>query len=215
MSDTVDDYLDEVYDLVPDNYDKETTSNFMKLMAVLSGAFVEIGEALDLTLVYRDVDEATGYTLDLIGKNVNQQRGRLSDDIYRVVIKSAILRNQSGGGINDIIEITAKLLNVENNTISVEELYTDTTPEPAAIGITEVPLEALLETGMDITTFGKIVGTLVAAGVRLDTIDLSGTFVFGETLETESEYGFADLSQTTGGSLGGAFTPDDSPLFPI
>lgn len=69
----------------------------------------------------------------------------------------------------------------------------------ATIEITRLPLSKLLELGITTEDFLSIIKKAVAAGVALNRVDLSGTFEFGNTLETDSELGFDN------GTLGAVF----------
>jgi len=58
-----------------DNYRKDPQSNVGKLLGIVAGELEEAREALETTENYRDIDQATGVTLDRIGYNFLQYRG--------------------------------------------------------------------------------------------------------------------------------------------
>jgi hypothetical protein len=91
-------------------------------------------------------------------------------------------------------------------------------PEPASIAIEGVPLTELNKVGMNATQFGYIAQKIVAAGIKVKSVEIKGTFSFSSAngiVETDSGAGFAPLDQSTGGSLGATFEPDETLDLPI
>lgn len=200
---------------LPDVFNKREDSNLAKLLNIISAEIDEARDTLELIEAWRDVDQAEGEVLDRIGYNVMQFRGEVNDDIYRILIKSKIARNQSTGAVNTIIDILAFTLDIDFDEVQIKEMFEDG-EEPAAIRLIEVPLGRINEVGMSPASFARLVSTTVAAGVRLDTVDLTGTFEFADELEGDNfEAGFADDDQTQGGYLGDIYTPEVEPGFPL
>jgi hypothetical protein len=67
------------------------------------------------------LDNATGYTLDLIGELVGVSRARLDDSTYRSAIRVRISINRSTGTIPDIISLIG--LVTDNSDFDVIEYY--------------------------------------------------------------------------------------------
>ena len=67
---------------------------------------------------------------------------------------------------------------------------------------------------MDVYQFARIVKRTVASGVRVDVIELEGTFQFadGLTIVEDEDHGFSDLTGTVGGFFGAAFSPNSQDL---
>ena len=196
-----------------DNYSKNPESNVGKLLNITATEIEDLEEVADKIGLWRSIDQAEGQTLDRIGYNVHQWRGQADDLIYRILIKSKIARNLSDGTINTIIRVLAVTLDTEYEDIQVQDLWGT---EPAAIQV-DVPTEALNKVGFSFTQFGRLVNRIVAAGVRAQVL-LEGTFAFATVVdvsEQDSEAGFADLEQTTGGYLGAVYDPADDPDLPI
>lgn len=82
---------------LPDTYAKQKSSRLFRLFRVIAAQFAQVRTALQTTERYRDIDQAAGYTLDLLGANVGQDRGQVSDYTYRGLIKGRIARNLSSG----------------------------------------------------------------------------------------------------------------------
>lgn len=201
-----------------DYFKKDSTSNIAKLMQIFSEQLQSLEQTINKVGEWRDIDKAQGKTLDDIGTNINQPRGRATDEIYRILLKSKIARNLSDGSINTIINVLAVALSVSPTEIHIREKWHDELePEPAAIKLIELPLKRINEAGMDPTNFARIVQRTVAAGVKVDVIELSGTFEFGEiNNEVDINKGFGNINdESIGGYLGAAYTPSQDHELPI
>lgn len=201
--------LKSILDRLTDNYRKDSGSNVYKLMNIVSDELSEIKETFKTIEQWRDIDKAEGDVLDMIGSNVLQYRGQVTDDVYRVLIKSKIARNRSDGTLNYIIDILSVALDVPPSEIRISENY------PAKISVLEIPIEKLNEIGMTSTQLGRVVAKLIAAGIGLDSIEFFGTFEIGDTLITDLETGFGDIEMTVGGTLGAVYSPESDPEFPV
>ncbi|MCY9197370.1 DUF2612 domain-containing protein [Bacillus atrophaeus] len=193
---------------------KDEKSNIGKLFLIVDEQLTALKSALITAENWRDIDAAKGKVLDLLGDNVSQDRGRATDEIYRVLIRGKVARNVSDGTTNRIIEALAKTLNCKPSEIHIVSSKENNEDEPAAIIVKKAPIEALSKVGMSATQFSNIVQKTVAAGVRVAYVDLNGTFRFSSSansIET-SQYGFS-TDGTDGGTLGGIFQPEvDYPL---
>ncbi|PAE96786.1 hypothetical protein [Shouchella clausii] len=201
----------ELLSKLTDAFTKNERSNIGKLFLIIDEQLESAKAALLLTEEWRDLNNARGTTLDLIGANVNQLRGRANDPIYRVLIRGKIARNVSDGTINKMVDALAKTLNCPHEDIQIVSMIADKQDEPAAIVVKRAPIEALAAAGLTATQFTNIVQRTTMAGIRVAYVDLNGTFRFSShptELET-SEFGF-DL-----GTLGGIFQPEDEVPLPI
>lgn len=208
-------YQDMIRKLM-DVFAKKEDSNIGKLFLILSEQIDPLNETFTKIENWRDIDQAEGTTLDEIGQNVGQHRGKTTDDIMRTLIRARIARNHSDGTINKMIEALALSLNTSHSTIKMKALYAE--GEPAAIMIEGIPVDALNKAGMSAAQFGYIAQQIAAAGVRVASIDLSGTFAFSSqsnVMEIDLDTGFAPLDQSTGGTLGGTFDPNETVTLPF
>ncbi|KIL72513.1 hypothetical protein SD77_3486 [Bacillus badius] len=172
--------------------------------------------ALLKTEEWRSLDNAKGSTLDLLGGNVGQERGKSSDEIYRVLIRGKEALNRSDGTINKIIEVLSVTLDCSSSEINLYSLKERGIDEPAAIIITKAPLDALNRIGLTPAQFTQIVQKTTLAGVRVDSVEFNGTFEFGTTaMETDPAAGFADIEGTTGGYFGLVFVPSQEEELPF
>jgi hypothetical protein len=199
-----------------DVFTKKSDSNVGKLVLLLSERIDLLNETFTKIESWRDIDTAQGSTLDLIGENVGQNRGMTTDEMLRVLIKARIARNSSDGTFNSVINALARSINADPSKISMRALYDE--GEPAAVIIENVPLAELNKVGMTAVQFGYIAQKIVAAGIKVASIDLTGTFAFSSqngVVETDPATGFAPLDQSTGGTLGATFDPDEQINLPI
>ena len=101
----------KVFNRLPDNYSREGQVNNEKLHKVIYGELEEIKKVFEDIKFSHDIDNATGKTLDLIGKNVLEYRGvGFDDELYRQYIKTKIIANLSQGDIETINEVARVLI---------------------------------------------------------------------------------------------------------
>ena len=205
-----------MYRRLTDNYNKDEGSVITRLMQLLQEPFEAI--PFDRIKMWRGVDDTEGVTLDLIGGNVDQVRGQASDAIYRTMIRAKILRNKSNGTINELVELLSFVLQIDPHEIVLTEGYELEVPLPASIRITDIPATVLTEIGLTPEQLVQIIKSAVAAGVRLEILELTGTFQFSTiddtTPEQDEDTGFANDDQTLGGYLGEVFSSDNAPDLP-
>lgn len=201
-----------------DTYTKNENSNIGKVLLLLSEQIDDLNESFVAIENYRDLNQATGSTLDLIGKAIGQPRGKATDEVYRILLRARIARNASDGTTDKIINALALALNTDPSDIRISELTDGGVYEPATVGLVNLPIEALLGAGMTATQFGILLQRVVAAGVRVASVDLTGSFQLSESVDSsviDNDKGLANLDQTTGGTLSGSFSPEDEVELPI
>lgn len=209
--------FDRLIQLLTSNYKKDKESNIGKLFLIITDELDEVRDNLNKIEEYRDVDSATGKTLDKIGSNIRQFRGVSTDEIYRLLIKYKLRGISSTGDINEIISIITDTLEVDPSEIQIEELYNSDDYEPAALRILSVPLSRLNEIGLSSNQFIQILKLSIPAGVRLAELRLEGTFEFSDVVDDyDNNKGFGDLmNPETGGTLGATFSSDKDVELPI
>jgi hypothetical protein len=210
--------LRDMLQKLTDNYDKSPQSNIGRLLFIINEQINDLLQTLDTMELWRDIDQAQGTTLDLIGQNVAQPRGAASDPVYRILLKSKIARNLSNGDINSVIRVIALAVNASYSEIEIQERFSDPLdPEPAGISLMRLPLSRLNDSEIDLRQFARIIQKTVPAGVSVDAVELQGTFSLasGSDLEVDTAVGFADVEQTTGGMLGAVFIPAVETELPI
>jgi hypothetical protein len=203
---------------LPDHYKKDPNSNIGKLLSVVYDEIEELKSTFLKIEEWRNINKAEGTTLDLAGENVGQPRGKATDEIYRVMIRGKEALSLSDGTINKIIEVLSTALDCKPSDINISSLKETGGDEPAALIVKKAPLEALNKVGMSPGQFVQIVERAVAAGVRVASVNLEGTFSFSSH-PTQSEYsgaeGFSDINQTIGGYFGALFIDSNDTDLPI
>ena len=118
-----------------DNYKKNPESNIGKLLSIIDFELDRLKDTYKTIDSYRAIDNATGATLDNIGKNVLQERGGMDDATYRLFLKVKIRSNLSGGQIETINDIMTTVLG--DNYLGLREVWDNSTysNEPAAFEI--------------------------------------------------------------------------------
>jgi hypothetical protein len=105
------------------------------LLSIIDFELDRLKDTYKLIDSYRAIENATGITLDNIGKNVLQDRGGMDDITYRLFLKVKIRSNLSGGQIETINDIMTTVLG--DNYLGLREVWGNSTysNEPAAIEI--------------------------------------------------------------------------------
>ncbi|UHA71943.1 hypothetical protein [Paenibacillus sp. 481] len=209
--------VQEVLRMFPDVIDKEG-SRMAVLAEVMTRQFNDLAMTIQRIELWRSIDKAEGKALDMIGHNLGQQRGQATDEVYRILLRSKMARMNASGDLNSIIHVLSLALNAAPNDFAIEEKQADPhSPEPAAISVVQVPYDKLNSVGMSPSQFVRLVQSVVAAGVRVAQVDLSGTFALSKVYDTleQGQHGLADEAMTTGGTLGDMYTPGQDYQIPI
>jgi len=193
-------YINEMLAKLPSNYNGDPNGNIGKLFTL----FTEQAEALKATftdiLNSRDIDQATGNALDRMGVNLKQARGSLTDDFYRVLLKTKAIGNLSKGDINTVLEVMAIIFNTPINTITLTEQY------PAGLFFT-VP-GTVIQTSL-LSNFSMVLSfiqAIMAGGVSITGGYFTGSFTLGDALSpTSDSSGLSDTSEISGGTLSGFY----------
>lgn len=189
---------------LPDAYLKTPDSNNTKLLSIEKEA-VDLLRA-ETRAIYDslDLEQATGATLDLYGEMLGQDRGAATDEQYRALLKSRIIRNLSGADHDSIVNAICITFGCSPEEIALEE-----TDGECAVVLSGIPYDAINKINIDMTTAVQIVKMLIPAGVGFDALTFAGTFEFGGTeMVYDEEKGFGNVEQTIGGTLG--LVPDVS-----
>lgn len=209
---------EKMLNLFPDAYDKRPTSNLGKLFAIVGKESQKIKETLERIEAWRNINQAEGVVLDEIGRDLGQPRGNATDEIYRIMLKSKVARDQSTGDTNTIIDILAMAIDADKSEIGIREAWMDPDdPEPAGISLMRIPIRRLVEVGMSGSQFVQFVAATVAAGVSVKSIELSGTFEYADGPdEFDEAAGFSDVNEPdVGGYYGELFKPDYDQDLPL
>ncbi len=153
--------LNEMLGKLTDVFTKKPSSNIGKLLSVAASQIDEIRDTLTTIDDWKDIDQAKGKGLDRIGEDiVREYRGDLTDEEYRMRIKTKIQANLSKGDIETINEITRVFLG--DALIGTRELWSIEDDifdkEPAAV---------LISTEEHTPFPVGVIGRVVAGGVNI------------------------------------------------
>lgn len=195
---------------LPDTYKKSETSNNHKILSILQESAAELKEDTEKIYNSLDLEQATGKTLDLYGEMLGQSRGYATDQQYRVMIKSRVMRNLMNGDLNSVISAASLMFGCKKSEVEIIE-----TDKPATIRIGTIPYSVINYVGLSVGQTLELIATLIPIGITVESIELQGTFEFGSTdAEYDESKGFAksEADQSTGGYLGFIGTGDEKPL---
>ncbi|MED3932975.1 hypothetical protein [Priestia megaterium] len=198
-----------------DAFVKSENSNLGKIFSLLDDEINQLKNTFSLIEEWRDLNQAQGKTLDLIGNDVGQKRGKTNDSVYRALIKSKIARDRSDGTFNKVIEVLAQTLNCDPS-----EFHLHSSDEPASVYMTNAPIDTIYAAGLTPYTFANIVQSTVSAGVKVQSVQLDGTFEFASVADFESTpNGPNGLSSTVtpgqGGTFGAYIVPEKELSVPL
>ncbi|NGP45958.1 hypothetical protein G4V62_13750 [Bacillaceae bacterium SIJ1] len=203
----------KLLNLLSDAYNKNPNSNLRKVIGLVTSQLDELTATFEKIEAWRVIDNAKGQTLDDIGRDSDQHRGKATDEIYRIMLRSKTARDMSEGDTNTIIEVLSMAIDADPSEISIQETWTDDSPEPAGLRIIEIPIQRLNEVGMSSKQFVQFVAGTVAAGVAVKSVDLQGTFEYGGVpLENDLTKGFGSIDSNNGGYYGALYNPDEIPV---
>ena len=146
-----------------------------------------------------DLQQATGYTLDLYGDLVGQRRGMLDDTQYRYEIFSKMGINVGQGNYKSVINTLMQIFRCEASDIVLE----DDTEKAAMVRVVKFTMQLLENAGLTPSQAVEIIESLLPTGVGVNSANFEGTFEFADSAtEYDETAGFGDIEQSIGGSLG-------------
>lgn len=200
---------------LPDAYNKSSDSNNYKILSLFKKDISKLKKDIEDVYKSLDLEQAAGKTLDLYGDMLGQDRGFATDDQYRVMIKSKIMRNLMNGDYTSFMKATCMMFNCEPS-----EFYINEGEDPATVDIITLPFRVLNYIGLSAELTVELIKILIPVGIGLNSVDLSGTFEFCESesdMDYDEEKGFAisEADQSIGGYLGYLFQNDKDKPLPI
>ena len=190
---------DNPIDNLPDAYDKSADSNNSKILKLNKSTTDIMDRVIDSIFGVLNLNNASGRALDDIWSGrLNLERGSLTDEQYKIRLRTKMMQNIANGSFPDLIEALAYALQCEKSDIHIVE-----SDMPNKVIVKEIPLALLLQADFTTDQVLTLINSLLAVNVTVSEYGFTGTFEFGETEnEYDEEKGFADMSQTIGGYLG-------------
>ena len=177
--------LDVDADIERDLPSQYRVTSALQFMQAIASVLQTTNNVIEQWASAYDVDTAVGVQLDALGERLSEPRegGRYpdgeSDDLYRMKVRAAILRNRSGGTIPDLIGV-------------VKALFANSSPVViiARNGIASFSLVVELSTAPDadeVVTLGEFVQAAKAAGVAA-TVYVASAYTFAYTTFPDPPY---------------------------
>lgn len=202
--------LKEVMQLLTSPFIREGKSYVGKIIKIFLEQVKIIEDNLQLQLDWKNIDEAQGFALDKFGQIVGLPRGTWDDEMYRIRIKVRIAQNLSDGTINSVIETLAMALQTDVSTIKIESMWEK--GQPDTIAISGIPFDVLNKAGMTTDQLVDMVKLIIAAGIRVETIGIEGTFRMSPDMNGVAapyQFGLSDDAMTVGGTLSAILLPHE------
>ena len=190
---------DNPIDNLPDAYDKSADSNNSKILKLNKSTTDITDRVIDSIFGALNLNNASGRALDDIWSGrLNLERGSLTDEQYKIRLRTKMMQNIANGSFPDLIEALAYALQCEKSDIHIVE-----SDIPNKVIVKDIPLKLLLQADFTTDQVLALINSLLAVNVTVSEYGFTGTFEFGETEnEYDEEKGFADMSQNIGGYLG-------------
>lgn len=183
---------------LPDAYRKDKDSNNYKILEVERDAVSQLNAMLNQIYEITDLENATGKTLDLYGEKIGQDRGKATDEQYRVLIRAKAVRNLVNGSYQTICDAMCATFGCDKSAIKFVD-----TDKPCHIEATVFPIVEIAEAGFTASQAMAIIKSLLPICVTLEPIFIEGSFVFSDVEnDIDENAGFTDVE---GGTIGGVF----------
>lgn len=157
--------------MLPDSYAKDIESNNYKLLQLLSTLYSNLQEDLQDISDAKDIENATGATLDQIGAMAGVSRNGETDPQYRLSILARVAALATTGTCNSTIARIEQMLGMESGSISIIE-PTNVSASVSVIGLTT---ELLQNSGYTTGQIESFIKSVIPAGVTLFPPTFAGT----------------------------------------
>lgn len=135
-----------------------------KFFSTFAWGLEAVRDNADLIRLWSDLDNAKGKVLDRKGANFGVARGGASDEFYRLMIRTKLLAQISGGDIETIIAAVAGLYEIDPVNVELYEVF----PAKVQIALMESDLPPNLDELRDL--IGILTKRLLGQGVGLDML---------------------------------------------
>ncbi|MGL5301501.1 MAG: hypothetical protein ACRC9Z_10535 [Weissella confusa] len=155
---------DEMIGLLPSLYAKSSDSNVYKLLDLFGQQLEKMNTSNDLISTYYEIDQASGKTLDFIGRQYGVTRLTNDDTFYRFLIKAHIEMSLRVGTANELIKVLSSTSGLPMSSFNVVD-----GDEPMSIAVVDMP--AALTPDEATQNLVKVwIQSVLPAGIRLSAI---------------------------------------------
>lgn len=163
---------------LPDAYNKTVGSNLYNLLQLLNLLDIDLKSDLKRILQSRNIENATGATLDAYGEMVGVKRNCASDENYRTRIIARISTLTVDSDINSVLSAIARTFNMDVSDIKIID-------GDSAVTIQGITTD--LVTSCSSNEVAEILKSFMPAGVTLNPFNYGGTLIL---TENKIELGF-------------------------
>lgn len=167
---------------LPDAYAKCVDSNNYKLLQLANLLYTDLRCDLLKIAESRDLEYATGETLDRYGEMLGKSRNGDSDTKYRANLLIQIGKHVSGSDFNSVIKLISDIFGIPVEEVQISELEDPTITSLYNIGaiVSNISFEAIEKVGFTIDEAIEAIKSLLPAGVPIVNSSFAGTFQYGE-----------------------------------
>lgn len=158
---------------LPDAYDKSVGSNLYNLLQLLHLLDVDIRSDLSSILEDRNIENATGATLDAYGEMVGVKRNCSADENYRTRIIARISTLIVDSDINSVLSAIARTFDVDVSDIVISESGTNVTIQGLTMGL-------LNSSSCQCSEITEMIKGFIPAGVSLGPVTYKGSLEISE-----------------------------------
>lgn len=162
---------------LPDAYAKNTDSNIYKLLQLVNLLHNDLRIDLQSIDESRDIQNATGRTLDKYGEMISVSRGGATDEQYRTKILSQIARYVTESDCNSVISAIAHIFDVPVTDISIIE-------GDMNVEILGLTMEMLEKSGYKSREIEAMIRGVIPIGVEMSSPKYAGTLMIMEEGKT-------------------------------
>lgn len=170
--------LDDVLNELPISLAYEEGTNNAKLLSLYADGMEDTLKLIQKIDDWRNIDNAEGVALDMIGDDRGVYRNGADDAFYRFEIKTKQLQRMTDGTYDSLIKLVCDALDAKYSEVNVRPMY-ETTGEPDAIEITNIPGRYIDDERKEQLLFDRLQESM-AAGIRLANVEfvkeVTGTF---------------------------------------
>lgn len=143
---------------------KQPDGNYYKLMDIFTSNINAVDDLAQKVADWRDIGNAQGAILDMLGQNYNVKRVSDDDDFYRFMIRSQQIASRANGTADDILSLITRTLDVNPNNIHLTR-----TAEPNHIRIS-LPYSNMLKDPVRLQLTLSMLSNATMAGIWLDNV---------------------------------------------
>lgn len=161
--------LDDLLNELPISLAYEEGTKNAKLLSLYADGMVDTLKLIQKIDDWRNIDNAEGVALDMIGNDRGVYRNGADDAFYRFEIKTKQLQRITDGTYNSLIKLVCDALSAEYSEVNVRPMY-ESTGEPDVVEITNIPGHYIDDKRKENLLFSRLQSS-VDAGIRLTNVE--------------------------------------------